>query len=229
MIRIALIVAGFIAITITLILIQPGTPREHVAQPLANPEQVTREDTDFDSLAAVSASIAASMAQDSAALDKVAQPAPDPETKAQPQPEPAVTPTSDDAVNSKPAERGHASQDALEAMIVEALRQGQNETYIDALVNDAAEKGKVAVPGALVTADGRVDTATLLTVLSASPEAMRAGGQIYTVQPGDSLASISFRFFGTTDRHQDIFEANLETMGAARNIVVGQELVIPGQ
>lgn len=229
MIRIALIVLGFIAVTVTLVLVQPATPRFEAAQDLPDPDPVTRDNTDFETLAAVSASIAESMAQDSAAMDDVAQPLPDVSLELQPRPATAVAATRDPVPAPEPADLGNAPQSALETMIIQALRQGQNETYIDALVNDAANKGTVEVPGALVTADGRVDTATLLTVLSAAPEAMRAGGQIYTVQAGDSLASISYRFFGTTDRYQDIFEANRETMGIPGNITVGQELVIPGQ
>jgi nucleoid-associated protein YgaU len=229
MIRIALIVLGFIAVTVTLVLVQPATPRFEATQDLPDPDPVTRDNTDFETLAAVSASIAESMAQDSAAMDDVARPLPDVSLELQPRPATAVAATRDPVPAPEPADLGNAPQSALETMIIQALRQGQNETYIDALVNDAANKGTVKVPGALVTADGRVDTATLLTVLSAAPEAMRAGGQIYTVQAGDSLASISYRFFGTTDRYQDIFEANRETMGIPGNITVGQELVIPGQ
>lgn len=41
---------------------------------------------------------------------------------------------------------------------MQALKQGQNDAYIDTLVNAAATAGTITVPQILVTSDGRVDT-----------------------------------------------------------------------
>ncbi|WP_412509584.1 LysM peptidoglycan-binding domain-containing protein [Roseovarius sp. SYSU LYC5161] len=53
------------------------------------------------------------------------------------------------------------------------------------------------------------------------------GARIYTVQPGDNLASISYRFYGRTDRHADILDANRDSLSPSTRIVAGQRLVIP--
>jgi phage tail protein X len=119
------------------------------------------------------------------------------------------------APTSRPAESG------LEAMVLDALAQGQSEQYFDALVNDTAVKGRVEVPISFLTADGRVDTATILSVLSA-PARPRIP-ETYTVAMGDSIAALSYRFYGTLDRQADILASNpgLERPGAlALGIVI---------
>ena len=63
----------------------------------------------------------------------------------------------------------------LQALIAQALKQGQSDSYIDALLNEAASRGEVAVPKALVTPEGRVDTATLLANIVASATAATQG------------------------------------------------------
>jgi nucleoid-associated protein YgaU len=63
----------------------------------------------------------------------------------------------------------------LQALIAQALKQGQSDSYIDALLNEAASRGEVAVPKALVTPEGRVDTATLLANIVASATAAAQG------------------------------------------------------
>lgn len=197
MIRMVLIGAAFLAVTITLIVIQPSTPRI-AAQADTENLPVTRAQTSFETI-------------------REAVPPLEARALAAKEPSPPS------------AERPTAEHGMLEKMVINAMNQGQSNEYIDALVNHAAETGQVEVPGSLVTADGRVDAATLLTVLANAPDAMRNGGQIYVVRPGDSLASISFRFYGSTDKAPDIFAANEALMGSPRNIAIGQELIIPAQ
>lgn len=52
-------------------------------------------------------------------------------------------------------------------------------------------------------------------------------GQTYIVRPGDTLGKISLRFYGTTRRYLDIYEANRDKLSSPSSISVGQELVIP--
>ncbi len=222
MIRIALIVFGFVAITLTLILMQPSAPGLKAGAPqsdLADPQEVSRAETGYDPVMPAQDSLAeASMGTDP---DPVAQ------SLSALRAAPAVTPRPSATERPRPGlTDADTSPQTLEKLIITALREGQNENYIDALVNDAATKGDVEVPGTLMTADGRVDTATLLTVLSKSPDAMRAGAKLYTVQPGDSLAAIAFRFYGTTENVDALTNANAEVL-ANNGLVVGQELVIP--
>ena len=111
----------------------------------------------------------------------------------------------------------------LEQMILGALQQGQSEDYIDAMVNDAAETGAVNVPSTFLTAEGRVDTASILSALSAP-----AGPRIpdsYTVGLGDTLAAISYRFYGTLDRQADLRAANPGL--ADSGLASGQVIALP--
>ncbi|MEL7099190.1 MAG: hypothetical protein AAGM84_10220 [Pseudomonadota bacterium] len=62
---------------------------------------------------------------------------------------------------------GHrpASDDRLHQLLVQALSERQSNAYIDALLNAAAARGEFAIPMRLERADGRLDTAALLTAL----------------------------------------------------------------
>ena len=52
-------------------------------------------------------------------------------------------------------------------------------------------------------------------------------GQTYVVRPGDTLGKISQRFYGTTRRYMDIYNANRDIMSSPSQVEVGQELRIP--
>lgn len=49
----------------------------------------------------------------------------------------------------------------------------------------------------------------------------------YAVQEGDTLSSISKKFYGTANRWNDIFEANRDTMRSPASLQIGQKLRIP--
>jgi hypothetical protein len=53
------------------------------------------------------------------------------------------------------------------------------------------------------------------------------GGQTYVVRPGDTLAKIAIRFYGSSSRYMDIYEANRGSLSSPSSIRVGQTLVIP--
>jgi len=155
------------------------------------------------------------------------------------------------------AKKAAMIETTLEAIVAQALREGQNDSYIDALVNEAAGQGKISVPSALVTSDGRVDTAVLLSSLVAQaqvaagnapavrPEDLRVGGegvevrvvqkatggseshQFYTVLPGDSLGAIAVKFYGDVTHFTAIFNANRAILSSPDRLNVGQRLVIP--
>lgn len=50
----------------------------------------------------------------------------------------------------------------------------------------------------------------------------------YTVEPGDSLADIALKFYGSPDGFARIFEANQGGIASPDKILVGQKLLIPG-
>ncbi|MFD1194866.1 LysM peptidoglycan-binding domain-containing protein [Seohaeicola saemankumensis] len=131
----------------------------------------------------------------------------------------------------------------FQTLIARALQAGQSDAYIDALLNEAATSGAISVPGALVTAEGRVDTHVILSTIVAQAAiasgqdvaavvpsgnlAQRGGQQVYTVGPGDSLGSIALRFYGDMARYTAIFEANRALLSSPDSLRVGQRLVIP--
>ena len=150
-----------------------------------------------------------------------------------------------------------AAPPTLETLVAQALREGQNDDYINALVNEAAGTGQISVPSALVTSDGRVDTAVLLnslvaqakiaqgTTAAVDPNSVIAGGQgvevyalstasgggeshrFYTVLPGDSLGAISVKFYGDVTFFTRIYDANRAILASPDRLNVGQRLVIP--
>lgn len=149
-----------------------------------------------------------------------------------------------------------AQLQTLDALIARAVRQGQSDAYLDALLNEAAATGQIAVPDALQTDTGRLDTATLLATLVRKsppatgdamilPEALigdngvevrvvqRAGETVhynfYTVQNGDSLGAIAHRFYGDARLFTTIFEANRTFLSSPNAIRPGQRLNIPNQ
>jgi LysM repeat protein len=50
---------------------------------------------------------------------------------------------------------------------------------------------------------------------------------IHTVEDGETLSSISNKYYGTSNAWQKIFEANSVTLKSPKNLRVGQQLIIP--
>jgi nucleoid-associated protein YgaU len=144
----------------------------------------------------------------------------------------------------------------LQVLVAQAIREGQPDDYIDALVNEAAKSGVMPVPSMLVTAEGRVDTAVLLaTLVSHATQGEMEGGEFgegdrsnpaddvpnaeaaiwperdvsYVVRQGDSLGSIALRFYGDAEKFPLIFDANRSTLTSPSQIRVGQHLLIPAK
>lgn len=62
---------------------------------------------------------------------------------------------------------------------------------------------------------------------ASSPDSTRSTVQVYTVQNGDTLSSISTRFYGHPRRFLEIYEANRDVMSGPHSLRVGQQLKIP--
>ena len=146
-----------------------------------------------------------------------------------------------------------AEDHSLAGIIAQAIQQGQSDSYVDTLVNAAASAGKITVPAAYMTAEGRVDTGSLITeltrsvngeVASATPNSELIGGRgvevrvvqeggatvqhnFYTVQAGDSLGGISQLFYGDAGLYIKIYEANRRLLSSPNRIRAGQRLTIP--
>lgn len=124
---------------------------------------------------------------------------------------------------------------------------------LEALLAKAAENGDIDVPDSIATADGKVDSQTLLFELvqrslqggsesevaaaqemrarafaaSAAKTEVVAGNRYYTVQAGDSLAYIALQFYGSTNAYETIFAANRAKVASPDQIKIGQRLLIP--
>ena len=59
------------------------------------------------------------------------------------------------------------------------------------------------------------------------PPPTSGSGRNYTVQPGDTLGKISIKFYGTSRRYMDIYNANRDVLSSPSNVTVGQQLIIP--
>lgn len=138
---------------------------------------------------------------------------------------------------------------SLEALVSAALQEGRSETEIAEIVNAAAAAGQVEVPGMLVTAEGKVDTAVLLATLGdegalaqgdiSEPTALVEGGTqallaqtedvTYVVQPGDSLGALALRFYGDAGMYPAIYDRNRQVLATPESIRWGMTLVIPAK
>ncbi len=138
----------------------------------------------------------------------------------------------------------------LENLLVQAIAAGQTAGDIDRLLNAAVGQGSVRVPAMMVTTEGRVDTPVLIaSILAKSLTSTREQGDTsvgdsfvtpetaildlqdidYTVVTGDSLGSLSLKFYGTPARTQVILSANRDILATPTSLRAGQVLVIPSR
>lgn len=146
--------------------------------------------------------------------------------------------------------------DSLGGIVLDALRDGRPDSEVAALVAAAAAVGPLKVPEALVSTSGSIDVGTLLAhvLMTAQrlggnpasvpvPPATAVEGvevrtlardngttetfRVYTVRPGDSLAGVALRFYGTAEGWDLILMANPAILGAPDRISEGQRIVIP--
>lgn len=141
----------------------------------------------------------------------------------------------------------------VSAKVIQAVNEGQSDDAIAEIIASALDTGKITAPASVFQVDGTVDTRSLLITLvekavaDGSEDAEVAAAQIakadperadtprpngrptfYIVQPGDSLAAIAYRFYGSTSEFSKIFQANAASIKDPSRIFVGQRLKIPG-
>lgn len=147
------------------------------------------------------------------------------------------------------AARGSA-RPTLAAIVTRALREGQSDAHIDALVNEAVGRGTVAAPAGLTTPEGRVDTAAMLAHLVAQAQGadlgegdrgdpgtpdlpLTAGPEgrdaLHLVGPGDSLGGIALRYWGDASLYPLLFAANRGALASPDRLRVGQRLTVPAR
>ena len=214
-----MIAGGFLTVTITLILLQKDSQPHPVALVKAS---VPSANADAPVTTAENMPPAPdnSVSRNRAGLAYLDSPehrsqAVSPET-----PLPVVTAAASDIVM-------HPDSD-LEALIAEAIAQGQSPAYIAALIQSGGRTGGKATAPQLVQ-DGKLNTASLIGVLSG--DTARGTGTAepvtYAVQAGDMLAAIAYRFYGDTAQSAQIVQANSDILGGEAALAIGQRLVIP--
>lgn len=143
-----------------------------------------------------------------------------------------------------PAEPYQGELDRIDLMdLVKTLKQ-ENDSLKRELV--AAERRVTQLEQVLGRArripeqgenDGAARAGATATTVDPAPSAARSRSnpprdpesvpQNYTVQSGDTLSTISTRFYGTPSRWIDIYQANRDRLSSENALRVGQELRIP--
>lgn len=145
--------------------------------------------------------------------------------------------------NAEPVSQKEQMPD-LSSLISQAMKEGQSDAYLEALIGEAVQDGTVEVPDAMVSTDGSVDTKTLLASLvsqslkttqkndvlaseASGSSSEKAEQRSHTVVSGDSLAAIALRYYGDAGEFSKIFAANRNTIQRPNLIRVGQVILIP--
>jgi nucleoid-associated protein YgaU len=71
------------------------------------------------------------------------------------------------------------------------------------------------------------DAAAQPAVSEADEPLAPVGGQVYTVQKGDTLYKLARRFYNDQGRWRDIWEANKNRLADPNKLQVGMKLIIP--
>jgi LysM repeat protein len=135
-----------------------------------------------------------------------------------------------------PAQPYQGDLDRIDLMeLVKTLKQ-ENDSLKRDLV--AAEKRVQQLENVLGQARRMPNPQTPTTTTTRREQPVRSTGaattpnpedvpRSYTVQSGDTLSTISRRFYGTPSRWIDIFQANRDRLSSENSLRVGQEIRIP--
>ena len=120
----------------------------------------------------------------------------------------------------------------LQELVSVALTQGMTGQEIDQLIIQAVDHGTLVIPNTLRTTNGQPNTMAMLATLvdattPTTPTLTRDVGNTYVVRPGDSLASIAVKYYGSTDAVNDIFWANKDRLSDPDQLRVGQTIFLP--
>ena len=94
------------------------------------------------------------------------------------------------------------------------------------------DHGTLIIPDTLRTPNVQPDTIAMLATLvdattPTTPTLTRNLGNTYVVRPGDSLASIAVKCYGSNDAVNDIFWANKDRQSDPDQLRVGQTIFLP--
>jgi nucleoid-associated protein YgaU len=103
-----------------------------------------------------------------------------------------------------------------------AARLAQAQGTLDQI----AAAARLGTPAANI-ASANVPSAAMGGGATSAPAPASPEPRFHVVAEGDSLSRLSLRYFGTTSRWQDIFNANRDVLQGANSLRVGQRLRIP--
>lgn len=168
--KLLMIAAGFLVVTIGLIVMQPGAPAPagttvaaQTPEPTSGAPATSPRPPETQAVTRNTATLLSPVALPSASeavSRQLRQPIRLTDTDAGPRDLRSLT-------ASVLQDFGHlpGREDRLQALLVQALTERQSNAYIDALLNTAAARGEFTVPPRLAGADGRLDTSVLLAAL----------------------------------------------------------------
>lgn len=215
MLRILIISASFLIVTITLLMIQPS-PRSDRFVDQALADEVTRSESSL-----LDVSLPKPTLEEVAIVET-------PQEVIAPTPAP-VAKTVAVVAELEPA-TGGIHIEGLEELLKVALERKMSGEEIDAWLEQAAASGALNIPAYMRRADGTLDTPMILSTLVDTPNDLAITpktGKPYIVKSGDSLASIAFENYGSTSQVEDIFWANRDRLESPDKISVGQTLYLP--
>ena len=120
----------------------------------------------------------------------------------------------------------------LQELVSVALTQGMTGQEIDQLIVQAVDHGTLIIPDRLRTPNGQPNTMAMLATLidattPTAPTLARDVGNTYVARPGNSLASIAVKYYGSTDAVNNIFWANKDRLSDPDQLLVGQTIFLP--
>lgn len=217
MLRILIISASFLIVTITLLMIQPS-PRSDRFVDQALADEVTRSESSLLDVSLPKPTL------EEVAIVEI------PQEVILPTPATAKNTVAVVAAPTPIKGKGGIHIEGLEELLKVALERKMSGEEIDAWLEQAAASGALNIPAYMRRADGTLDTPMILSTLVETPNEMAITpktGKPYIVKSGDSLASIAFDNYGSTTQVEDIFWANRDRLESPDKISVGQTLYLP--
>lgn len=216
-IRVALMATGFIGLTLTLILIQPGPRRSYDS--LAADPQVTRAPVEVLPEPTAAQRAPERVMQDLAAATALAVAQTQTQTASRTD---APTPSAP-AASAAPTELRQISWGILQSVNEASGRNvapGDPGSLLHTIVGRAVEDA---------TRAKAPDIAQRLpqTATTRAAEPLQTGGREYVVQPNDSLLVIAQRAYGDPAAFTKIYEANRDRLKSPEDLYVGQVLILP--
>jgi nucleoid-associated protein YgaU len=125
----------------------------------------------------------------------------------------------------------------LQSQIVAALSQGKSDAYITQLINGTSSNMTTSSANDKIAAKSQAVLASLVQKSMISPAGQNnsaldltpdlTNAKKHKVKRGESLATISIRYYGNKDGFAAIFKANKNQLSSPDRIRVGQVLIIP--